>query len=380
MKKLKLAVLLSVVSFGLRAETVDTIAIEKYRHDFLNGNHKIVDFVMNLYEKYDIVILGERDHRDTTQYSFIKDIVADCRFIDNVGYVYTEVGCNTATKSANDLIKSKFNSEEEFRLAAIKHLRVEDWWPLWEKWNRYKLLRDLSVINDSLSAERKLTIGLTDVNYPWNDIGSPADFKCLYEEAQWNRDYIMSQNFSYMYFHQRPRNGKRKALLVTNAPHAINNPLTKNEGWFIKQGFGDRVAIVLMNWDKWWQDEYELWDDGRVDAAFYMTGNKPVALKMDECAIGDLMMEGLHFKDVADAVVFDVPVDRFVCKCGLDGLITTDFEEEILRRDRIVGEAIYPDRKPSSIEGLYKEYNRERCFSPYSDTVLHQFRRFIEDR
>ncbi|MBQ7942346.1 MAG: hypothetical protein IJ328_08090 [Muribaculaceae bacterium] len=377
MKPLQL-LLLVFISFSLSAETSDSLKISKYRHDFINGEHNIKDFVLDLFDRYDVVILGERDHRDTTQYSFIKNLISDSRFIDNIGYVYTEVGCNTATNSANNLIKGKFCGEKEFRNACIKHLRQEEWWPLWEKWNRYQFLRDLWQINDTLSNDRKITIGLTDVNYPWDNVKTAIDYNKFYNIDTQNRDYIMAANFSYMFNHQLKKNGRHKALLITNAPHAINDSILKNEGFFIKQGYGDRVAIVLMNWDEWWQNDYTLFDNGRVDAAFYLSGNKPTALVLNNSELGEYQINGQQLKNLADAMVFDVSVDKFMMKCGLTGLITPDFEDEIMRRDDIVRQVVYPERQPSSLKNLYDEYNRERCFTPYKETVLQQFKRHIK--
>lgn len=364
----------------ISASTADSLIINKYQKDFVEGNHDITDFVLSLYEKYDIVILGERDHRDTTQYVFIKNIISDPRFIDNVGFVYTEVGCNTATDGANRLIKGKFKNENEFKEACINQLRQEDYWPLWEKYNRYQFYRDLWQINDTLQNEQKITIGLTDVNYPWNDVKTADDYKRFYNIDAQNRDYIMAVNFSYMYNHQPRKNGKHKALLITNAPHAINDSINKNEGFLIKQGFGDRVAIVLMNWDEWWQKDYTLFDKGRVDAAYYLSGNKPTVLLLNDCELGVYRIKDSMLKNLADAMVFDLPVDEFVMKCGLDGLITHDFENEIVRRDNIVRQVVYPDRTPSSLQSLYYEYNQERSFTPYTESILYQLKRYLSPK
>jgi len=51
--------------------------------DFLKKQRqKPADYVMGLFEKYDLVILCERFHPETTQYDFIYDLVSDKRFIE----------------------------------------------------------------------------------------------------------------------------------------------------------------------------------------------------------------------------------------------------------------------------------------------------------
>lgn len=49
------------------------------------SNTSAVDYVFELFEKYDIVILGERDHRDMSQYQFVSEIISDRRFHSKCG-------------------------------------------------------------------------------------------------------------------------------------------------------------------------------------------------------------------------------------------------------------------------------------------------------
>ena len=56
-----------------------------------------------------------------------------------------------------------------------------------------------------------------------------------------------------MYDKQKPKNGKRKALIITNHPHALNATFEGNDyhrqGKWLKEQFGnDNVKIVMLNW------------------------------------------------------------------------------------------------------------------------------------
>lgn len=66
-----------------------------------------VEYIFRLFETSDIVILGERNHREMTQYEFITKLIADPRFAERIGYVYTEVGVTNMTQRANELIKGE---------------------------------------------------------------------------------------------------------------------------------------------------------------------------------------------------------------------------------------------------------------------------------
>lgn len=82
-----------------------------------------VDYVFNLFEKSDIVVIGERDHRDTTQYELILDLLRDPRFAKDIGYVYTEVGSVNRTKDVNKLLCGKYESDNEFNDALYANFR-----------------------------------------------------------------------------------------------------------------------------------------------------------------------------------------------------------------------------------------------------------------
>lgn len=79
--------------------------------EFLKEQKSPKEYIFQLWEDADIIVLGERDHRDTTQYNLILDILSDKRFIEKVGNLYLEVGVVNATERANDLIKNSHDKE-----------------------------------------------------------------------------------------------------------------------------------------------------------------------------------------------------------------------------------------------------------------------------
>ena len=50
-----------------------------------------LDYIFRLFEQSDIVVMGERDHRDTTQYELILDILDDPRFAETVKAIITNI-------------------------------------------------------------------------------------------------------------------------------------------------------------------------------------------------------------------------------------------------------------------------------------------------
>ena len=161
MKKAILLLLLFSLCFTTSAQTVDECVeyIQKQGKD-------PKEYVFEKFKEVDVIILGERDHRDTTQYDLIMDILKDPRFAEDIGYVYTEVGVTNMTEAANRLIKGEYADDEAFYSSFIKFYRNLDYEPLWEKYNGYKFIKGLYTINRTLPSDKKITWGLTD--RPWN--------------------------------------------------------------------------------------------------------------------------------------------------------------------------------------------------------------------
>ena len=110
---LMFAILAISSAADLAAQTPSVPSI-KALHEYADKNGiSPNDYIFKLFEKSDIVVLGERDHRDSLQYNFILDLLADPRFAERVGHVYTEVGGINMTEEVNRLLQRSYSSEKE---------------------------------------------------------------------------------------------------------------------------------------------------------------------------------------------------------------------------------------------------------------------------
>ncbi len=228
-----------------------TQTVEEYADYMQTKGMDPKEYIFEAFKKHDVVILGERDHRDTTQYDFILDVLADPRFINEIGYVYTEVGVVNRTDDANRLIKGNYISHYDFYSAFVQFYRNMDYEILWEKYNASKFIRGLYAINKELPAEKKITWGLTDRSWDWAKAthkGSEHSYSTVYR----NRDKVMADNFLDMFRTQPLHDGWCKVLVITNAPHGVKGKLAgreKKEGHYITKELGEkRVKVILMNW------------------------------------------------------------------------------------------------------------------------------------
>ena len=337
------------------------------------------DYIFSLFEQSDIVVLGERDHRDTTQYDLILDILADPRFAKRIGHVYTEVGSYNMTDDVNRLLQGDYPSHEAFMESLYAYYRkTENFYPMWEKYNRMKFLKGLYEINRK--ARRKITLGLTDCEFSWDSIRTAEDYAKVWESPEMEyRDSLMAAHIADMYARQTPLKGKRKALVITSQPHAINHSIHParsgrqfgTQGWWMKRLFGeDNVRIVILNWF-----DYNLFDgtrlpmtaDGHWDAAFERLKCRPFGIDLKDTPYGATAYngfiggttqsaKGLQWQDVADGLIYCVPLYDHVAAWGIEGLVTKEFEPEIRRRVKIFFEVTQPGVEVP-VEAAIEEYN-----------------------
>lgn len=350
MKKLIITLCMIGITTSINAQNY---TLNDYVHYIKNSSSTPIEYIFKLFEQSDIVVIGERDHRDTTQYELILEILKDPRFVNEIGYVYTEVGCVNRTSEVNKLITGKFQNDEDFMNHLYSYLRTgEVFYPLWEKYNRVQFLKGLYEINRN--NRRKITLGLTDCAFSWNDISSAQEYKDFYYSAACEyRDSTMAANFAQMFEQQKPKKGKRKALIITNQPHAINATMTKRtyhrQGKWLKERYGqDNVKIVIFNWA-----EYRFYDGktfpliagGLWDAAFEVIDCKPFGMDIKGTPFGntpylDPAYKNLRWEDVADGIIYYTPFYETILTVGIPNIIDSGFESEFMRRIRIYYEAI----------------------------------------
>ena len=365
MKKTILLIIIAgcaITSYAQNSELNDYV-------NYIKGNNcNPVDYIFNLFEKSDIVVIGERDHRDTTQYELILDLLRDPRFAKEIGYVYTEVGCVNRTKNANKLLCGRYKSDKAFNEALYTYLRNEDFNPLWDKYNRVQFLRGLYEINRS--SKNKITLGLTDCNFSWKKIKTAEEYRNFdYSPACAYRDSTMCFHFAKMYAKQKPKNGKRKALIITNHPHALNATFEgkdyHRQGKWLKERYGnDNVKIVMLNWTEYTHSNDQqtpLVADGLWDAAFEVVDCQPFGMDIKDTPFGRIPYFNdrygkMKWEDVADGIIYYKPCYEMVLTIGIPGIVSADFEEEFMRRIKIYFEAM--DRAVPTLEEAKPAYDR----------------------
>ncbi len=346
----------------------DVKKLSEFFSDAVGG----VDYIMSLYDSVDVVVLGERDHRDTTQYDFINRLISDPRFIDKVGYVYTEVGTVNTASFCERTVTADYKDHAEFRDSTLSLIRCEDFYPFWEKYNRYQLLENLYRLNSTLPKEKRVVLRGTDVAFDWSDCKDGETYhRFLAQEVNGGRrDSIMADNFLTLFRRQPDRGNHHKALLITNAPHAVKNPDYSTEGSFISRELGNNMRTVLMNWTEWWKYGDELlqpWLFGIPDSAYVASRRLDCGFNVAESPIrnAEFCNSAVYsITDYADGMIYYLDPERFVLAIGIPGVVSEDFLPELVRRSRINAESEGME-DTFTPENLAKYYNSKRTFNPY---------------
>lgn len=343
--------------------------IDNYVEFFNEQTQSPKEYIFELFKTNDIVILGERDHRDITQYDLILDILRDPRFINDIGYIYTEVGSSNRTKWANKVLKGKYKNEKAFNKELVKLYRDLDWNELWDKYNMVKYLTGIYKINMLLPEENKITVGLTDCAFDWNDMSHEkyVDFAKTYLYPYNARDSVMAYNFMNLYENQKTLQGHKKALLIQSRPHAITLNTTYKEvrikkvGHYIKKKYGEKVKVVAFNWYNWVPEQWNskifgsehiigLSANGKWDAAYEISGKPTIGFNIKDTPFGQetfdyLYDEKIKYQDIIDGFIFYLPFYEFKCSRGLPGIVNRKFAKELLKRyDIRNGDTSYSDK------------------------------------
>ena len=343
--------------------------------DFIEQcNSSPVDYIMELFEKYDVVVLGERDHREISQYDLINQIISDPRFIAKVGHIFTEVGVYNMADELNAVLKGTYSNDAEFDNELVKVIFNMDFMPVWEKTNYTKLMKDVYLVNKSLSLTEKISVTPTEMPFSWEQAKTMTaeEFEKSVYEMWKHKDLIMGNNaINELY---RIFNGpslRKKALIIYNTPHSCRYfEYSEKYPFFAYQIIADRfpgrVANVALNWATMSSnDDYILSNNGKLDAVFAAYEYKQIGFDLANSPFGDLVFDfsdaasisKVKMKDVYHGFIYYKPILEWVISIGIPNLDKIDCKDELARRVKIFDNKRYVNKNNE-----FAYYSRVRSF------------------
>lgn len=308
------------------------------------------DYILSLFEKNDVVILCERDHREMAQYKLMLEVVGDPYFVNEVGVVFTEVGGQSLNPALNAFLQNEDLSEKEVDRQVLDFQR-NCIFPLWEKPNFSTLIKGVYRINKHLTRGEKVKVYPTDVLYIE---GEPTADKVEGEiKNMMVRDSLIANYIVDRYSAMKKENPKSKALVIMNYRHAYRYDMasgdgkkTANVGRFLFDAYPERVANVLINCYNN-AEKFGAISDGKWDAAFQLTKLENAGFSFSHSPFGDDYFESwpaknnFTYKDVFTGFAFYMPIEKFEMGMGVPHLMEDGFYDEYVKRNALYYEALY---------------------------------------
>ena len=220
--------------------------------DCLQNQHQTPkDYILSLFDDYDIVILQENIHGEASQWELITDIIKDSIFIHNVGNVFTEYGSAMHQDKIDRFLHIKFDSDTalEKETALLMNYMSGGF---------YYFIKNLNLLNNTLPDSLKIQEHYTDC-IDWDYFTTLGRGQI---SQDMNRDSLMADVVIKWYNQQCKDNKRHKLLLVTNGRHAYGYAGGKakitdkrndfrylnkgNQGQYIWSKFPERTATVMQ--------------------------------------------------------------------------------------------------------------------------------------
>lgn len=313
---------------------------------------KPVDYILSLFDTYDIVVLCERMHPEATQWQLIFDVVRDPRFAQKVGHIFTEYNSVSAQADLDDLMRRPGLTQQEVDRRVRLLVRRCTVYPLVDLGNFYEFHRKLYALNQASPSGRRTSLHYCDV--PWDWAGMTEEkYKELLNTALRERDKTMADRIIASFNAIRAAGeGRKKALVIMNFRHALNHTdhgngrRVFNAAGYLMEAFPGRVANVLLHTVNLGADR--LLQDGKWDVAFNRLGNRPAGFSLAGSPFGrdsfdfwDMALaERYQYEQMFTGYVFDGPLTAHRVINGFPGILD-GFEEEVLERSKSLGADYY---------------------------------------
>jgi uncharacterized RDD family membrane protein YckC len=374
-----IAFLLSVVLVVIAIRVGYFISISSFNNPFVPKHSKNVlapyilflkkqkdakDYIFELFEKNDMVILCERgDHPEMTQYDFIYDIVSDKRFIENVGNICSEIGSVTQQANLDSLMNTDRLSNSEVELKLVKILRNYSFYPIWEHTNYFNYFKKLYALNQNLQKSERIQHTFTDLECNWDSIKNKTDYSKIKSNER-NRDKILADHVIQKYERMLASNQNRhKCLVIMNYRHAFgpvkngNIENGDNCATYIMNKYPDKVANVMLNQVRYsfglshpcfplffkpflMPAQVSPINEGIWDNSFQAIGNKSLGFDFKKSPFGqdefDLFIKpnknGYKYQDIFTGFVFYNSLEDQYDSFGFKNIIANGFDKEIINR------------------------------------------------
>jgi hypothetical protein len=334
-------------------------AIDPYVQFLQQQKQTPVDYLVGLFQTYDLVVLCERSHPEVTQYDMIYELAADRRFQQQAGHIFMENGTRTLQPAVESFLTDDTLSEPQAQEKLRLIFRNFDWSGTSSQTNVYGFLQKIRGLNRSLPKDERVHLYPSDLDFDWSR-ATKESYSTMCQQLG-RRDRIMADHVVAKFNEIRQSAVRNKALVIMNYRHAFphirverggRSKTFENMTGFLMAAYPGRVANVMINnvrplpgsSDN--QLVLSALQDGKWDAAFAVLGNPSLGFSFRSSPFGADDFDyfalpfpiGKTYQDVFTGYVFYKPPAEHRMSFSIPGLLDPQFADEMLRRCRIRGE------------------------------------------
>jgi uncharacterized iron-regulated protein len=318
---------------------------KNYVHYLETQNISARNYVLELFDKYDIVVLCERYHQEMTQYDLIFDIVSDERFTKQGGQVITEVGVANSYELLNEFLHNTSLPDDKIEENLLDIIRNNDFNPLWEMTNYPVFIKKLHYLNKTLPLAQQITVHPVDVPFSWKNITSQREYKAKMDTIN---SYLRDERMGKQMVKIIRENNHKKFLVIMNHYHSWFIPEKYGAAWWVKNTFPESTVNVLINSVM----QGHLCNDGQWDAAFKIANKENLGFDLENTPFGNTLFDKYLVKwydseidnilkthdkmqDFFHGYIFYQPIEKHILSMGYPNYVDGKFKKEMDRRCRI---------------------------------------------
>jgi hypothetical protein len=318
-----------------------------------------VDYLLDLFQRYDLVVLCERSHPEVTQYDLLYELAADPRFRRQAGHIFLENGTRTQQPAVESFLMDDTLTEPQAQALLRRIFRDFDWGGSSSRTGVYEFFRKVHRLNRPLPKDQRVHLYPSDLSFDWS-CATPESYGEMRQQLG-RRDRIMADNVVEKFNEICRSGGRGKALVIMNYRHAFphlrverggKSKTFENMAGFLMAAYPGKVANVMLNnvrplpgsSDN--QLVMSAIQDGKWDAAFAVLGNPSTGFDFQGSPFGADEFDyfalpfpmGKKYQEVFTGYMFYKPLDEHRMAFAIPGLLDLSFADEMLKRAQIRGE------------------------------------------
>ena len=312
------------------------------------------EYIDQLFDKYDIVILSERLHPEYTQRDFFSEIILNDKFAQKIKNVYTEFGNINNQAILDTFLVTKFDTKEDLQKTEASIVRENGGsWPMWNNTNIFDFLIKLHSFNENKTLQNKVNLHFADLEIDWNTLQNHNQLDSI---RMLNRDSIMAYNIINQYVKDSAE--FKKMLIIMNTRHAWKQYSFCTADYILKM-FPNTTATVLINGSTQ-EEKIRPMLSGLLDEAAKKISDFNWAIDFSECSLGNLKFDlfpynkEMKYKDVFNGMIYYLHPNDWIISHGYPYCLH-NYKDTLFRRSAVIGEEYLDLIKRLENEGYYSE-------------------------